>query len=90
VTISEHTGGGWGYAAGPDPAALTGRYAEMAAELDRLRWCGGLSAAVYTRTTGVETELNGLPAYDRKVTRPDVERVRDANRSVTDGVPATC
>ncbi len=35
----------------------------------------GLSGAVYTQTTDVETELNGLMTYDRAVIKPDVERL---------------
>ena len=37
-----------------------------------------LSAAVYTQTTDVETELNGLKTYDRKVLKPDLEQMQTA------------
>src|SRR5439155_25097401 len=33
----------------------------------------GLSAAVYTQTTDVEVEVNGLMTYDREVIKLDVE-----------------
>src|SRR5262249_48371351 len=33
----------------------------------------GLSAAVYTQTTDVETEVNGLMTYDREVIKVDVK-----------------
>ncbi|MEU0569951.1 PA14 domain-containing protein [Nonomuraea sp. NPDC005983] len=82
------SGGGWGYAVEPDPAALTNRYVDMARALERLRSCDGLSAAIYTQTTDVETELNGLMTYDRAVTKPDVQRVHDANQALT-GKPAS-
>ncbi|MCM1110154.1 MAG: DUF4965 domain-containing protein [Clostridium sp.] len=36
------------------------------------------SAAVYTQTTDVETEVNGLMTYDREVNKFDEKRVRDA------------
>ena len=36
----------------------------------------GVSALVYTQVSDVEDETNGLMTYDRKVTKPDVERVR--------------
>jgi hypothetical protein len=36
----------------------------------------GLSAAVYTQITDVETELNGLNAYDRKIFKPDLHRIK--------------
>ncbi len=36
----------------------------------------GVSALVYTQVSDVEDETNGLMTYDRKVTKPNVERVR--------------
>ena len=42
----------------------------------------GCAAAVYTQTTDVEGEVNGLVTYDRKVVKLDPERVRAANRRV--------
>jgi hypothetical protein len=36
-------------------------------------------AAVYTQTTDVETEVNGLMTYDREVIKVDEERVREVN-----------
>jgi hypothetical protein len=38
----------------------------------------GLSATVYTQTTDVETETNGLMTYDRKVDKMGFENVRKA------------
>lgn len=63
--------GGWGY--GADTAAQT---PEEAAEARNKRYRGindelksliraGLSAAIYTQTTDVEVEINGLLTYDR-------------------------
>ena len=40
----------------------------------------GLSAAVYTQTTDVEGEVNGMMTYDRKVIKLDSDQIRDANR----------
>ncbi|MEU6041481.1 PA14 domain-containing protein [Actinomadura sp. NPDC047616] len=92
LPVIGHTwsGGGWGYAVEPDPEALTNRYAGMSEQLRRLRTCNGLSAAIYTQTTDVETELNGLITYDRAVVKPDVDRIRAANRSVIDETPVSC
>lgn len=42
----------------------------------------GFSAAVYTQTTDVEVEVNGLMTYDRKVIKVDEKRVREANARV--------
>ena len=47
----------------------------------------GFSAAVYTQTTDVEIEVNGLMTYDRKV-KVDEERIREINRSVITSMPA--
>jgi hypothetical protein len=40
----------------------------------------GLSAAVYTQTTDVEIEVNGLMTYDRAVIKMDPEKVSRINR----------
>ena len=42
----------------------------------------GFSAAVYTQTTDVEIEVNGLMTYDRKVIKIDEAAVKKANQSV--------
>ncbi len=43
----------------------------------------GLAAAVYTQTTDVETEVNGIMTYDRKIIKMDIDRVRAAHRKLT-------
>ena len=40
----------------------------------------GLCAGIYTQTTDVEGEVNGLFTYDREVLKVDEARVRDANQ----------
>ncbi len=42
----------------------------------------GFSAAVYTQTTDVEIEVNGLMTYDRKEVKINESQVREANQSV--------
>ena len=42
----------------------------------------GLSAAVYTQTTDVEIEVNGLMTYDRAVIKVDVEKFRASNEAL--------
>ena len=42
----------------------------------------GVSAGVYTQTTDVEIEVNGLMTYDRKVVKVDEARLRETNRRV--------
>ncbi len=40
----------------------------------------GLAAAVYTQTTDVEGEVNGLMTYDRKVVKYDAARLAELHR----------
>jgi hypothetical protein len=42
----------------------------------------GLSAAVYTQTTDVEVEVNGLMTYDRAIIKVDVEKFKASNDSL--------
>ncbi|WP_205315719.1 PA14 domain-containing protein [Nonomuraea lactucae] len=84
------SGSGWGYAVEPDRESLTNRYIGMVDALKRLHACDQLSAAIYTQTTDVENEINGLMTYDRAITKPDVKRVNDANRSLTGRLDPPC
>ena len=56
----------WGYRTFASLAELRGAYERLFWQLDALRE-QGLSAAVYTQTTDVEGEVNGLLSYDRAV-----------------------
>ena len=42
----------------------------------------GLSAAIYTQTTDVEQEINGLLTYDREIIKMDKDKVRNLNLSL--------
>jgi hypothetical protein len=39
----------------------------------------GLGGAIYTQTTDVEIEINGLLTYDRKVLKFNPEKLRSAH-----------
>jgi len=66
----------WGYGKTFENAdALFERYASFMATLEKLI-PQGLSAAVYTQTTDVEIETNGLMTYDRKVIKVPVEKLK--------------
>jgi hypothetical protein len=54
------------------------KYAEQLKHLIRQ----GFSAAVYTQTTDVEIEVNGLMTYDRKLVKVDEDRVRKVNQEI--------
>ncbi|HXG10534.1 MAG TPA: glycoside hydrolase family 2 TIM barrel-domain containing protein [Gemmataceae bacterium] len=70
----------WGYRNTRSPEELTRRYEVLLREVYRLKEKPGLSAAIYTQITDVETEANGLLTYDRAVIKPDLGRVAAANR----------
>jgi hypothetical protein len=65
----------WGYRTYTSNAELTKEYIKLMHNLYPLRY-KGLSAAVYTQTTDVEGEVNGLMTYDRKVIKMDPELLR--------------
>lgn len=70
----------WGYRSFNDAAALTSAYADLISKLFPLIDEKGLSAAVYTQTTDVEVEVNGLMTYDRAMVKMDPARVAEINR----------
>lgn len=72
----------WGYRSFPDQASLTTAYLDLVEHLRPLIGSPGLSAAVYTQTTDVETEVNGLMTYDRKVMKIPVEVAAKAHRAL--------
>lgn len=46
----------------------------------------GCAAAVYTQTTDVEVEVNGLMTYDRAIVKVDIPRISAANKAVIDSM----
>jgi len=64
----------WGYQVMADVVDLQRRYQELWTRVWELQEKPGLSAAVYTQTTDVETEANGLMTYDREVIKQDTTR----------------
>lgn len=75
----------WGYIQFKSPGEVTDKYVEYANELARLAKAG-FTGAVYTQTTDVEMEVNGLMTYDRKVIKVDEDRVARANRAVCESL----
>jgi hypothetical protein len=59
----------WAYQMLPDVWSLQGWYSHVLKEIELQRQQRGLSAAVYTQTTDVENECNGLMTYDRAVAK---------------------
>jgi beta-galactosidase/beta-glucuronidase len=69
----------WGYRSFTDAESLTAAYVDLTAKLFPLIDEKGLSAAVYTQTTDVEVEVNGLMTYDRELVKMNMEKVAAAN-----------
>ena len=62
-----------------DNEHLTRSYELLLGQVWALSEDKGLSACVYTQTTDVEGEINGLMTYDREVVKPDIDRIFKAN-----------
>jgi len=66
----------WGYRTFEDRAKLQAGYEDLMRKLEPLVK-QGLAAAVYTQTTDVEGEVNGLMTYDRKVLKFDAAKLAE-------------
>lgn len=66
----------WGYQSFKNQNELLQRYSEFVNRIPFLIK-NGLSAAVYTQTTDVEVETNGIMTYDRKMIKIPVERLKE-------------
>lgn len=71
----------WGYQSFENEDELKERYEELISDLNDLIPMG-LSAAVYTQTTDVEVETNGLMTYDRKVLKIPEEELKSAHKKL--------
>lgn len=71
----------WGYVQYKNSEEVTNEYVKFAEILKKLVK-SGFSAAVYTQTTDVEGEVNGLITYDRKVIKVLEPQVRKVNQEL--------
>jgi len=71
----------WGYVQFNSSKEATDEYVKYAEMLYNMV-VKGFSGAVYTQTTDVEIEVNGLMTYDRKVIKLDEKRVREINQRI--------
>jgi beta-galactosidase/beta-glucuronidase len=76
------TGRNWGYVQYKTSQEATDAYIEMAERLKELI-PNGYSGAVYTQTTDVESEVNGLMTYDRKVIKMIEDQIRKVNQEIS-------
>lgn len=71
----------WGYVQYKTSEEATNAYIELAEKLKTLI-PRGFSAAVYTQTTDVEVEINGLMTYDRKIIKLDEGKIAKVNKEI--------
>ncbi|MDU1905527.1 MAG: glycoside hydrolase family 2 TIM barrel-domain containing protein [Dysgonomonas sp.] len=71
----------WGYVQFKNSKEVTDEYIKYGEELKNLAK-RGYSAAVYTQTTDVEGEINGLITYDRKIIKLEEPRLRAINQQI--------
>lgn len=61
---------------------LTDTYILMLTRLEQMIKYFGLSAAIYTQTTDVEHEINGLVTYDRKIEKMNINKIQSINKAI--------
>lgn len=71
----------WGYRNFDDRSKLVASYKKLIDQLPALIK-KGLAGAIYTQTTDVEGEVNGLMTYDREVIKMEEEKVKAINNQV--------
>ena len=75
----------WGYVQFKNSKEVTDEYVKFGHEL--LKYIKqGFTAAVYTQTTDVEIEVNGVMTYDRKVMKMDEKRLRKMNDEIVNSL----
>ena len=73
----------WGYQSFKSTDELLEKYKDFIDTLEGMV-ARGLSAAVYTQTTDVEVETNGLMTYDRKILKIPAERLKEIHEKLYD------
>jgi beta-galactosidase/beta-glucuronidase len=76
-----HSERNWGYVQYKTVQEATDAYIAYAEKLKELV-IKGFSAAIYTQTTDVEAEVNGIMTYDRALIKLEVDRIRKINLEV--------
>ncbi|MCE0539205.1 AbfB domain-containing protein [Kineosporia rhizophila] len=75
-------GGGFSYEDQGTAERLNRRLIGLWTQMRTSGVAAGLSGSVYTETTDVENEVNGLATYDRQVVKVDVARLKEANEQL--------
>ena len=79
----------WGYGGNKKNAEEVMKQYEDFLDMLKVFVQTGCAAAVYTQTTDVEGEVNGLITYDRKVIKVDMPRIAKGNQSVIGSMPSS-
>ena len=61
---------------------LSDTYVQLINEVEQLMVYRGVRVAIYTKTTDVEHEINGLVTYDRRVEKMDFNKVKAINEAM--------
>ena len=74
----------WGYKGMEDTATKEGLLKTYLGLMDQVKDLAakGLAGSVYTQTTDVENEVNGLLTYDRKVLKYDAAAIKKAHEAI--------
>jgi len=80
--------GSWGYGGIEDTKTREGLEKTYLGLMEKLGELAekGLGGSIYTQTTDVEIEINGLMTYDRKVLKFNPEVLREAHRKIIEKV----
>ena len=80
--------GSWGYGGGEDTKTREGLEKTYLGLMEQLADLAvkGLGGSIYTQTTDVEIEINGLMTYDRKVLKFDPAVLRRAHEKIVAGI----
>ncbi|MBK6739071.1 MAG: hypothetical protein IPG64_14945 [Haliea sp.] len=83
LPVKDHlsVGAGWGYTAFENESDFESAYREMLSVIEGLV-PRGLAGAIYTQTTDVESEINGLITYDRRVFKIPPQRLAKMNERI--------
>jgi hypothetical protein len=73
---------GWGYQESKTTAQLAAEYRQRVAGILAGIKARGIAAAIYTQTTDVEGELNGLLTYDRRVAKIPAPELKEISASL--------
>lgn len=76
----------WGYGKVKSSSEEVMRQYEEYLDMLKVFVSTGCAAAVYTQTTDVEVEVNGLMTYDRAIVKVDVPRISAANKAVIESM----